>query len=150
MQESVTPTGVMRLLVHIVLVAVACAAASGADPRPNPSAVVLADGGRARFTVLTDALVRMEWVARARLCGPWMLLVFAAASALWLRLAWVGFTCWLWLVIACWLAATAAAMAAFLPRTRCFVLPTFRFRLPNRPIAHTDILLLWSLRISRH
>ena len=29
------------------------------DPKPNPSAVVTA--GKARFTVLTDHIIRMEW-----------------------------------------------------------------------------------------
>ena len=47
---------VLSLLVSFVLVAICNA---GNDPRPNPSAVVKV--GKARFTVLTDRLVRMEW-----------------------------------------------------------------------------------------
>ena len=47
---------VLSLLVSFVLVAMC---SGGNDPLPNPSAVVTA--GKARFTVLTDRLVRMEW-----------------------------------------------------------------------------------------
>ena len=47
---------VLSLLLSYALVAMCNA---GNDPRPNPSAVVTV--GKARFTVLTDRLVRMEW-----------------------------------------------------------------------------------------
>lgn len=40
-----------------------CAMAEQWDPVAEPSACVLADGGRARFTILTDRLIRMEWSA---------------------------------------------------------------------------------------
>ena len=46
----------LSFLLCFVLLAICNA---GNDPRPNPSAVVTA--GKARFTVLTDRLVRMEW-----------------------------------------------------------------------------------------
>ena len=49
----------MRLLAVSLLIFVVFPLASGYDPSPNPQAVVLA--GKARFTVLTEHLVRMEW-----------------------------------------------------------------------------------------
>ena len=42
----------------ILIIAVLCSAADY-DPSPNPEAVV--EVGKARFTVLTEHLVRMEW-----------------------------------------------------------------------------------------
>ena len=45
--------------VSVLLLLYAVATATGYDPRPNPKAVVQV--GKARFTVLTDHLVRMEW-----------------------------------------------------------------------------------------
>ena len=49
---------VLSFLLCFVLLAF-CNAGNDRDPRPNPSAVVTA--GKARLTVLTDRLVRMEW-----------------------------------------------------------------------------------------
>ena len=42
-----------------VLLAAACLGVLGYNPRPNPKSVV--EVGGARFTVLTERLVRMEW-----------------------------------------------------------------------------------------
>ena len=42
-----------------ILVAAILCSATGYDPSPNPEAVVQV--GKARFTVLTDHLIRMEW-----------------------------------------------------------------------------------------
>ena len=43
----------------MLLMFVSVAMAVGSDPSPNPQAVVQA--GKARFTVLTEHLIRMEW-----------------------------------------------------------------------------------------
>ena len=51
-----------------ILLPLLCAAATAAsgkwaadyDPKPNPESVVTV-GGQARFTVLTERLIRMEW-----------------------------------------------------------------------------------------
>ena len=50
-----------RLLpaLNLLLVFVTLSSATGYDPSPNPEAVVQV--GKARFTVLTEHLVRMEW-----------------------------------------------------------------------------------------
>ena len=45
--------------VSVLLLLFAVATATGYDPSPNPEAVVQV--GKARFTVLTEHLVRMEW-----------------------------------------------------------------------------------------
>ena len=42
-----------------LIIAVLCSAIDSYDPSPNPEAVVQV--GKARFMVLTDHLVRMEW-----------------------------------------------------------------------------------------
>ena len=48
----------MKFVGFILIAAVLCSA-TNYDPSPNPEAVVQV--GKARFTVLTDHLVRMEW-----------------------------------------------------------------------------------------
>ena len=49
----------LEVSVLLLLCSVHVAMAADYDPSPNPEAVVQV--GKARFTVLTDHLVRMEW-----------------------------------------------------------------------------------------
>ena len=48
-----------RFIIFFLLLAFISIKAQNNDPRPNPKSVVYA--GNARFTVLTDRLIRMEW-----------------------------------------------------------------------------------------
>ena len=54
------PRGCTKLA--FLLFGVFCSAAFGYNPRPNPESVV--EEAAARFTVLTERLVRMEWGER--------------------------------------------------------------------------------------
>ena len=51
-------------MLHLLLSSYYAAAAAVPDPTPNPASVVVV--GNARFTVLTERLLRLEWAEGAR------------------------------------------------------------------------------------